>query len=102
MYKAPTKVFSKYADFADVFLSKLAIKCPKYIGTNHYTIELVNHKKPIYYPISDLGLMELELLKAFIKNNLPNGFIWPSKFAARVFFTFNNQKPDESITLYID
>ena len=35
--------------------------------------------------------MELEILKAYIKNNLANGFIRPSKFSAKalIFLTKN-------------
>ena len=40
--KASTKVFSKYADFADVFLPKLAAELLKHIRINDYTIKLIN------------------------------------------------------------
>ncbi len=40
--KAFIEVISKYADFADIFLPKLAIKLFKYIEINNYTIELVD------------------------------------------------------------
>ena len=40
--KAPTKVPSKYLDFADVFSLNLVSKLPKYTGINDHTIELVN------------------------------------------------------------
>ena len=33
--KAPTKVFSKYIDLAEIFLPKLAIKLFKYIKINN-------------------------------------------------------------------
>ena len=38
-----TKVFSKYADFADVFSPKLAIKLSEYIKINNYAIKLVDN-----------------------------------------------------------
>lgn len=40
--EAPTKVFSKYINFAIVFLLKLIVKLSKYIGINKYAIKLVN------------------------------------------------------------
>ena len=40
--EAPTKVLSKYADFADVFSSKLAAKLFKHMEINDHTIELVD------------------------------------------------------------
>ena len=40
--KAPTKVPSNYADFTDVFLSKLVIELSKYTGINDHIIELIN------------------------------------------------------------
>ena len=42
MDKAPIKVLSKYTDFVDVFLPKLAIKLPKYTKINDYAIKLVD------------------------------------------------------------
>ena len=40
--KAPIKVFNKYANFADIFSSKLAIKFLKYTKINNYPIKLVD------------------------------------------------------------
>ena len=40
--KAPTKVLSRYADFPDVFLLKLAAKLRKHMRINNYIIELVD------------------------------------------------------------
>ncbi len=45
--------------------------------------------------------MELETLKAYIKNNLASSFIRPSKSPARAPILFN-KKPDGSLRLYID
>ncbi len=38
--EAPTKVPSEYADFADVFLLKLATELLEHTGINNYAIEL--------------------------------------------------------------
>ncbi len=40
--EALIKVPSKYADFADVFLPKLAVKLPKYTRINNHAIKLVD------------------------------------------------------------
>ena len=41
---APTKVLSKYADFADVFLAKLATKLPEYARINNHAIKFLNNQ----------------------------------------------------------
>ncbi len=40
--EAPTKVLSKYADFADVFSLKLAAKLLEHTEINNYAIKLVD------------------------------------------------------------
>ena len=40
--KTFTQIFSKYTNFADVFLSKLAVKFLKHIKINDYAIKLVD------------------------------------------------------------
>ncbi len=40
--EALTKILIEYADFADVFLPKLAAKLPEHTGINNQTIELVD------------------------------------------------------------
>ncbi len=40
--EALIKIFSKYADFANIFLPKLVRELPKYISINDYIIELVD------------------------------------------------------------
>ena len=41
--KASIKIFSKYANYAEIFLLKLAIKFSKHIKINNHTIELLNN-----------------------------------------------------------
>ena len=38
-----TKISNKYADFADVFLSKLIIKLPKHMEINDYSMKLIDN-----------------------------------------------------------
>ena len=70
-----TKVSSKYADYADIFLFDLAMKLPKNIGNNKHAIQLEKDKQPPYRPIYSLELVELETLKIYIKTYLKTGLI---------------------------
>ena len=87
--EAPIKVLAEYSDFADVFSLDLASELPKYIEINNHAIELVDNQQPPYRPIYNLGPVELETLKAYIKTNLANGFIRPSKSPAVALILFN-------------
>ena len=99
--KVLTKVLSKYANFADVFSPKLAIELLKYMVINNHAIELVDDWQSLYSPIYSLSFMELEILKTYIKNNLANGFIKPSKSLTRAFIFFD-KKLNESLRLCVD
>ncbi len=99
--KASSKVSSKYADFVDVFSPKLALELPEHTGINNHAIKLVNDWQPLYGPIYSLGPVELKTLKAYIENNLANGFIRPSKSLARAPILFN-KKPDGSLRLCVN
>ncbi len=99
--EAPTKVPSEYADFTDVFLPKLAAELSEHIGINDHAIKFIDNWQPPYSPIHSLGPMELKTLKTYIKNNLANSFIRPSKSpaGAPIFF---DKKPDGSLRLCVD
>ncbi len=99
--EALTEVFSEYANFADIFSSKLTLELLKYTSINDNAIELVDNWQPSYCSINSLGLIELKILKTYIKNNLANSFIRSFKFLGKppIFF---NKKPDRSLTLYIN
>ncbi len=96
-----SKVPDEYADFADVFSPKLAVELPEHTGINDHVIELGDDRQPLYGPIYSLGPMELETLKAYIKNNLASGFIRLSKSLVRVSILFD-KKPDGSLRLCVD
>lgn len=49
--KASTEILFEYSDYADVFLTKLAIELPKHNNINDYTIKLKKGKQPLYGPI---------------------------------------------------
>ncbi len=99
--KAPTKVLSEYANFADVFSPKLAIELLEHTRIDDHAIELVDDRQPPYSPIYSLRPMELEIIKAYIKNNLANSFIKPSKSSPRAPILFN-KKSDSSLRLCMD
>ena len=94
--KALTKVSVKYLNFTDIFSLDLTFKLPKQTRINNHTIELLNSQQPSYRPIYSLGLVELEILKAYIKTNLANKFIKPFKSPANTPILFN-QKLDSSL-----
>ena len=87
--KAPTKVPDKYIHFANIFSPDLASKQPKYTGINNHAIELVDGQQLFYGPIYSPGPVEVETLKAYIKTNLVNGFIRPSKSLASIPILFD-------------
>ncbi len=97
----PTKVPSKYADFADVISSKMAAELPEHTRIHDHAIELVDDWQPPYGPIYSLGPVELETLKAYIKNSLASDFIRSSKSPAGAPILFD-KKPDSSMRLYVD
>ncbi len=99
--KAHTEVLSEYTDFVDVFSPKLVVELSEHTRINDHIIKLVNDRQPLYGSIYSLGLVELEILKAYIKNNLANSFIRPSKSSAEALILFN-KKPDESLRLCVD
>ncbi len=101
MDETPTKVLSKYADFADVFSPKLATELPEHTGINNHAIKLVDDWQPPYGPIYSLGLIEREILKAYIENHLASNFIQPFKSPAKALILFD-KKPDSSLKLCMD
>ena len=56
---------------------------------NDYIIKLEKSKQPFFRPIYSLRLVELEILKTYIKTNLTNSFIQFSKSSASTFTLFN-------------
>ena len=99
--EAPTKVPAEYSDFADVFSPDLVSGLPEHTRINDHAIKLVKGQQPPYGPIYSLGPLELETLKGYIKTNLANGFIRPSKSPTEALILFD-QKLDSSLRLCID
>ena len=95
------KIPTKYSDFSDVFLEEKVLILPEATEMNQHAIELQEGQQPPYVPIYSLGPVELETLKTYIKTNLANSFIWPSKLPAGALILFVG-KPDGSLRLYVD
>ncbi len=71
------------------------------MGINNHAIKLVDDWQPPYGAIYSLGPVELKTLKTYIKNNLANVFIRPSKSFTRAPILFD-KKPDSSLRLCVD
>ena len=93
------KVPIEYADFA--FFPYLTFELSEHTKINNHAIELVDGQQPPYEPIYSLGPAELETLKAYIKTNLANGFIRPSKSSAGAPILFD-WKSDGFFRLCVD
>ena len=82
------KILIKYLDFLNVFLKEKALILSKAINLNQYAIELQKNQQLLYKSIYSLKLIELEMLKTYIKTNLTNGFIWHLKSPLSAFIFF--------------
>lgn len=99
--KALTEIPAEYADYTNIFSFKLAMELSKNIGINKHAIEPIESKQPPYRLIYALILVELEILKTYIKTHLITGFIPLSKSLATALILFD-QKPDGSFGLYVN
>ena len=99
--KAPTKVSSKYLDFASIFSLDLASELSKHTEINDHVIKLVNGQQPLYRPIYSPRPVELETLKAYMETNLVNGFIKLSKSLSVALILFD-RKSDNFLQFYIN
>ena len=82
-------------------MAENAVELPENTGMNEHIIELKEGKQPPFGPIYSLGSVELKTLKTYIKTNLANGFIRPSKSPAKALIFFD-QKLDGSFRLCMD
>ena len=95
------KIPTEYSDFSNVFSEEKALILSEATELNQHAIELQEGQQPLYGPIYSLGPVELETLKTYIKTNLANGFIRPSKSPAGALILFVG-KPDGSLRLCVD
>lgn len=61
------------------------------MGINKHAIKLKDGMQLFYRPIYNLGLIELEILKIYIKTHLKIGFIKLFKFSANTFILFDKK-----------
>lgn len=73
--KTITKLLSEYSDYANVFLTKLAIELPEHNNINDHAIKLKKSKQHFFGPIYSLGQVKLETLKTYIETYVKTGFI---------------------------
>ena len=99
--KAFISIVTKYSNFVDVFSPKLASELPEHTGINDHAIKLVNNEKSPYGPIYSLGPVEFKTLKTYIKTNLANGFIRPSKSLVGAPILLS-KKPNASLWLCVN
>ena len=68
---------------------------------NQYIIELIDNKQPFYRPIYTLSLVELEILKIYIKTHFKISFIQSSQFLTGDLI-LSDKKPDSSLYLWVN
>ena len=91
---------AEYTDFINIFSKKLVKVLFKETSINMHTIKLVDCKQLSYGVIYSLVTIKFEKLKIYIKTNLINEFIWPSKSLAGTLILFVC-KFDESFHLCV-
>ena len=73
--KALTEIPAEYSNYSNVFSAENTVELPENTRINEHAIELEENKQPPFGPIYSLRLIELEILKTYIKTNLANSFI---------------------------
>ncbi len=99
--KAPIEIPTEYFNYADIFLSDLAMELPENTRLNEHAIELVAEKQPPYGPIYTLSPIEWETLKTYIETDLKTGFIWLSKSPTDTPIFFDKNLTIASICVWI-
>ena len=99
--EASTEVLVENSDYSDVFSAENAAELPENTRINEHAIKLEEGKQPPFGPIYSLDPVELEALKTYIKTNLANGFIRPSKSLTKALILFD-WKPNGSFCLCMD
>ena len=79
----------------------MVLELPNYSSINEYTINLEKGKILSYKSIYNLGLVELENFKNYIKTNLVNSFIQLFKSSAKALILFTKML-NSSFCLYVN
>ena len=101
LFAKKVTVTTKYSDFADVFLKKLANVFSEQTKANKHAIKLKQGNQLSYGLIYSPKLVKFKIPKIYIENNLANGFIKTSKLpiSSRILFLC---KLNNSLYLYIN
>ena len=73
--KTLIELLAEYSDYSNIHSAENAIKLAENTKKNEHIIELEEDKQPIFNPIYSLELVELEILKTYMKINLTTSFI---------------------------
>ena len=95
------RILDEYLDLANVFLEEKALVLSERTKLNEHAINLEDSKQPSYGLIYSLGLMELEILKTYIKTHLKTEFIQTSKSFTNALILFD-KKPDNYFRLCVN
>lgn len=95
------EIYIKYFDFLKIYSSDSLVELLEYIRINDHIINLLNDKQLFYGLIYSIELVELQILKIYIKTNLASDFIKSSKYPATTLILFL-QKKNGSLHLYMD
>ena len=99
--KALIEVSAEYSDYSNIFSTEYAAELSENTGINEHIIKLKKGKQPLFGSIYSLELVELEILKTYIKTNLAISFIRPSKSPIRASILFD-KKLDGNLYLCMD
>ena len=78
----------EYFNFSNIFFPYSVVELLEYIKINNYFINLLNDNQQPYKLIYSIGLVELKILKTYIKINLVGNFIKLSKFLTNTSILF--------------
>ena len=73
--RAFTKILAEYSNYSNIFLMEYIAELLENTKINEHVIKLKKEKQLFLRSIYSLKLVELEILKTYIKTNLANGFI---------------------------
>ena len=73
--EALTIILIKYSNYSNIFLVKYTIEFLEYTKINNHAIKLKKGKQLPFRSIYNLELVELKILKTYIKINIANSFI---------------------------
>ena len=83
-----TWICAEYSDFSNIFSSDFAVELSEYTRFDDHPINLIDNNQLLYKSIYRLGLVELEILKTYIKANLANSLIKSFKFPTGALILF--------------